>query len=406
MTDASNPQPPTLKRARLSNETELNKTPNAAGRLAASIGIVTLHPTLKRIAEFHLNKFMKLYTQQVKQEENIDKLNTTDFLPRSARFNFKLKASDVTAETKPFKDLATETDALVTSFSQAIKEKIKLTATLELQTTKTAIATHILESLTILAKGSILTITTESTISNEMILDVIKTVMCEPAIQDLVNVDTINAATYLYDLLPPTVYTQDQLQLLSQSDLQKNLQSTIVQTVIPTFKQSILHMYINSRNAFDQTNMANKQKLRMESFAKLTLFDNTATLATMELDKEHSVEPNHLSKLINDKVNKATLSMKKELAKLKEMKSPKNTSRGATDTTNTTVKPGKQPTNKTTKTPSRKNTDNRASQKKKKTIGHNNITIDSKNKADVIDSDTSTENKKLYKKLTKKKKTK
>ena len=88
------------------------------------------------------------------------------------------------------------------------------------------------------------------------------------------------------------------------------------------------------------------------------------------------------------------------------MKSPKNTSRGATDTTNTTVKPGKQPTNKTTKTPSRKNTDNRASQKKKKTIGHNNITIDSKNKADVIDSDTSTENKKLYKNLTKKKKTK
>ena len=73
MTDASNPQPPTLKRARFSNETELNKTPNAAGRLAASIGIVTLHPTLKRIAEFHLNKFMKLYTQQVKQEENIEK---------------------------------------------------------------------------------------------------------------------------------------------------------------------------------------------------------------------------------------------------------------------------------------------------------------------------------------------
>jgi len=79
----------------------------------------------------------------VKQEENIDKLNTTDFLPRSARFNFKLKASDVTTETKPFKDLATETDALVTSFSQAIKEKIKLTATLELQTTKIAIATHV-----------------------------------------------------------------------------------------------------------------------------------------------------------------------------------------------------------------------------------------------------------------------
>jgi hypothetical protein len=85
MTDASNPQPfllPALKRARFSNDTEPNKTPNAAGRLASSIGIVTLHPTLKQIAEFHLNKFMKLYAQQVKQEENTIKLNTTDFLPR------------------------------------------------------------------------------------------------------------------------------------------------------------------------------------------------------------------------------------------------------------------------------------------------------------------------------------
>jgi hypothetical protein len=64
MTDASNPQPfllPALKRARFSNDTaEPNKTQNAAGRLAASIGIVTLHPTLKQITEFHLNKFMKL----------------------------------------------------------------------------------------------------------------------------------------------------------------------------------------------------------------------------------------------------------------------------------------------------------------------------------------------------------
>ena len=53
----------------------------------------------------------------------------------------------------------------------------------------------------------------------------------------------------------------------------------------------------------------------MESFSKMTLFDNTTTLLTMEFDKEHSVEPNQLSKLINDKVNKATLSMRKELAK-------------------------------------------------------------------------------------------
>ena len=74
-------------------------------------------------------------------------------------------------------------------------------------------------------------------------------------------------------------------------------------------------MYVNSHNTFDKTNITNKQKLRMESFAKMTLFDNTATLATMEFDKEQSIEPNHLSKSINDKVNKATLSMMKNFDK-------------------------------------------------------------------------------------------
>ena len=55
----------------------------------------------------------------------------------------------------------------------------------------------------------------------------------------------------------------------------------------------------------------------MEAFAKMTLFDTTATLTAMDFVKEHSIEHNHLSKLINDKIIKATLSMKKEIDKLR-----------------------------------------------------------------------------------------
>jgi hypothetical protein len=127
-----------------------------------------------------------------------------------------------------------------------------------------------------------------------MILDVINSVMCKPAIQELVNAETTNAATYLYNLLSPTGYTQNPTSVLSQSDSQINLKWTTVETVIPTFKQSTLYMYVNSHNTFDKTNITNKQKLCMESFAKMTLFDNTVTLSTMEFDKEQSIEPNHL----------------------------------------------------------------------------------------------------------------
>ena len=123
--------------------------------------------------------------------------------------------------------------------------------------------------------------------SRNTVLDVIKSVMCKPVIQELVNVETTgDAMTNLYNFLPPTVYNQeDQLQLLSQSDSQINLKSTIVETVIPTFKQSILYVYVDSRNAFVKTKKNNKQKLRMESFAKMTRFDATATLTAMDLSK-------------------------------------------------------------------------------------------------------------------------
>ena len=73
-----------------------------------------------------------------------------------------------------------------------------------------------------------------------MILDVINSVMCKPAIQELVNAETTNAATYLYNLLSPTGYTQNPTSVLSQSDSQINLKWTTVETVIPTFKQSTL----------------------------------------------------------------------------------------------------------------------------------------------------------------------
>ena len=54
--------------------------------------------------------------------------------------------------------------------------------------------------------------------------------MCKPVIQEPVNVETTgDAMTNLYNFLPPTS-NQDQLQLLSQSDSQINLKSTIVES--------------------------------------------------------------------------------------------------------------------------------------------------------------------------------
>lgn len=132
----------------------------------------------------------------------------------------------------------------------------------------------------------------------------------------------------------------------------------------------------------------------MEAFAKMTLFDTTATLTAMDFVKEHSIEHNHLSKLINDKINKATLSMKKEIDKLRE--TSRNNSRGSATTTQ---KPRKKTIDKTNKTTSKKKSEQNASLKKKKPISQNQKTVHpNKSKADATDSNTSTDNKKSIKK--------
>ena len=124
---------PTTKRMQFNFEPELSNnknsnatsaTPSAAAHDVASSGISALHPTLRTIAETQLLRFMKLYSQQTRQLETIDKLNIDSFIPRSARLAFTIKASATTTETSEFATVAASSVEYIETVQHNLKQFI------------------------------------------------------------------------------------------------------------------------------------------------------------------------------------------------------------------------------------------------------------------------------------------
>ena len=348
---------PTTKRTRFNFEPELSNkknssatsatsaTPSAAAHDVASSGISALHPTLRTIAETQLLRFMKLYSQQTRQLDTIEKLNIDSFIPRSARLAFTLKASATTTETSEFATVAASSVEYIETVQHNLKHFILHVADLELLTIRRSIATHVINSIILLAKGSLLAVTEINEASNHMILGLVKSCIYEREIQELLNQADIHLDTLLSTLLP----TMDLLTQPQQPDdgQDHRISIAIQQTVQPQFQQAIRKIFCASRLQYDQTCQANKLRLRMEQFAKMHMAETTANETMMELDLEPTAPPALLAKMIADKVKEATKTLRQEIQTLKSTvksnssltnpsnkgSSAKNTYRGATDQT-------------------------------------------------------------------------
>ena len=387
---------PTTKRTRFNLEPELpnNKTgaaaitPSAAAHDVASSGILTLHPSLHTIANAQLLQFMKLYAQQNRQQETIEKLNVDTFIPRSARLAFTLKASTATTDTPEFTSVAAATADFIKIANNTLKQFIVQTASLELVTIRRSLVHHVINSIIILARGSLLTVSDNDEATNHMTLALVKSVVYEKDILDLFIQADILLDTLLATLLPTSdSLTHTQLITVGQAH---GINIATQQTVQVQFQQAIRKMFCDSRLQFDMTSKANKLRLRMEQFAKLHMSEKTANATIMELDLEPTLPPALLSKLITDKVHEATKTLRKEIQSLKSSSKSnssktknaiapndsttkslaKNKSRGATKQTR--QKSGPQTTQQSTRAPS--------TNKKEKVVKQQNVPSSSQKK--------------------------
>jgi hypothetical protein len=125
MSTASTAKPP-AKRVRIDQDTPpvFNYTP-----IAGSVS--TLLPVMKELVTHYYDKFIKISKNIFNKTNIIKKLQQPDFIPRSARSNFKIGASETLKLSNEYNQLVTNAAAITTAFEKQQKRNIIESAKLE-----------------------------------------------------------------------------------------------------------------------------------------------------------------------------------------------------------------------------------------------------------------------------------
>ena len=115
-------------------------TPTAAAR-SVVVDAVASHPEpIRELLLAMATKFNHLRSKLRQQEQTIQQLSEDSYIPRSARTNFVLTASDSVMENDKYKTLAKEMETVCDNFRKAAKKAISEVAKLEIEHTKNQIA--------------------------------------------------------------------------------------------------------------------------------------------------------------------------------------------------------------------------------------------------------------------------
>ena len=107
-------------------------SPTAMGLAAVRSAVVSLPPSMSAVASELGSKLVKLENRLHSCKQKIDRLSTTGFIIKSARFNFKLTARKEISELSDFQALSNEATQAVETCSKALTQLSVRTAKLEL----------------------------------------------------------------------------------------------------------------------------------------------------------------------------------------------------------------------------------------------------------------------------------
>jgi hypothetical protein len=125
MSTASTAKPP-AKRVRIDHDAPpvFDYTP-----IAGSVS--TLLPVMKELVTHYFDKFIKISKNIFDKTNNIKKLQQPDFIPRSARSNFKIGASETLKLSNEYNQLVTNAELVTAAFEKQQKRNILESAKLE-----------------------------------------------------------------------------------------------------------------------------------------------------------------------------------------------------------------------------------------------------------------------------------
>jgi hypothetical protein len=116
------------KRVRI--DTSNNKTYDYSS-IAGSVA--TLLPVMKEVVNHYFNLFMKTSKSIYDKKNIIEKLNNSDFIPRSVKTKFQLGASELVKTSNDYNDLTIAVEQVKDAYEKKQKKHVLLSANLELK---------------------------------------------------------------------------------------------------------------------------------------------------------------------------------------------------------------------------------------------------------------------------------
>jgi hypothetical protein len=132
MSNASTEQP-TAKRVRLSTDNpSILKTSSYSSYQSNAVSDPTLPPAITNLANYYSDKYMKIAKKIEAKQSVINKFSDDQYIPKSARLNFKLGISDAASTSNKYDALAATANKNIEKYESEQKSIIHAAAKLEL----------------------------------------------------------------------------------------------------------------------------------------------------------------------------------------------------------------------------------------------------------------------------------
>jgi hypothetical protein len=316
------------KRVRIAPEpSKTRQIPQAIemAKLAASVTLASLPPAIKTLAMRYHSVFLNLRIDLRNLENTQSRLAKDDFIPRSARFDFTLNATDRVKEhaSAEYKTLLEQTDLELILFQRTVKRLIVRQLDLEIKTTKKILTEHFCTSIVSLANAvAIHHPTVPNNASSELIHHVF-----EQHHQTLLVFSEIPPEN------PQEFFTplHDACPLPGGVHEIASLGPEAIARVMPLeepLKALLDALFCRSWQAYLDSKETTVRQLALQDFVESEIKERATAAVAMDIDSL-TADSAEVGMVIKEQVANATKNLQKQVSRLQNQLNVKNKSPGA-----------------------------------------------------------------------------
>ena len=321
------------------------KTPKALALACIQGQEMSLHPQVYNIIQTYGNKLIDLHHKLEQKKSQLNKMESnSDFIPRSARFNFEFYIRPEIQQTDEFNLIQLSTTDLIKSFQYSLKEKIMETMRLDinymtnlLNTTvceilfTTTKAFHLQHNPLIINPSALHTIAflihnfgdnllKHFTLDKHSFKSKFTEVYHDTTIQNLFPSSNILSPPHVHNANNPNnPYARNLSQHNNNTENPEQLPIDISEasTFIEHLRQTLETTLVTSLDQYSGQIFTNKATTQLHAFSTEVLHEKATADTSARMDFSPSVTPQELNELIEKSTANAVSSLSREIQSLK-----------------------------------------------------------------------------------------